>query len=174
MCHAVPSRFSRVPPYVTLWTVACRASLSMGFSRQESWSGLPFPFAGDPPDPLIQPASLKSPALAGRFFTTSATWVVHYKECILLCGKKQENYAKGLTFCLEWREDKNTGIVNINQYFKKVIKPQTKLKRWSMPDHIMLKSWASSRRKQELIKGCKSDKKTATGGLWEAVLKAVN
>ena len=43
-----------------------------------------------------------------------------------------------------------------------------------MPDHIMLKSWASCRRKQALIKGCKSDKKPATGGLWEAVLKAVN
>ena len=46
-------------------------SLSMGFSRQEYWSGLPFPSSGDLPDPGIEPASLMSPALAGGFFTTS-------------------------------------------------------------------------------------------------------
>ena len=46
----------------------------MGFSRQEFWSGLPFPSPGDLPHPGIEPASLASPALAGRFFTTSATW----------------------------------------------------------------------------------------------------
>ena len=49
-------------------TVACPASLSMGFSRQECWKGLPFPFPGDLPDPGIELASLGSPALAGRFF----------------------------------------------------------------------------------------------------------
>ena len=58
---------------VTLWTVACQAPLSMGFSRQEYWSQLPCP-PGDLPDPGIETASLMSPALAGRFFTTSATW----------------------------------------------------------------------------------------------------
>ena len=41
----------------------------MGFSRQECWSGLPFPPPGDLPDPGIEPTSLMSPALAGRFFT---------------------------------------------------------------------------------------------------------
>ena len=51
-------------------TVACQASLSMEFSRQEYWSGLPFPPAGDLPYPGIKPASLEAPALAGRFFTT--------------------------------------------------------------------------------------------------------
>ena len=108
----LPGEFQgqRSPPGYSPW-----GPLSMGFSRQECWSGLPFPFPGDPPDPLIQPASLKSPALAGRFFTTSATRVVHYKKYILLRGKKQQNYAKGLTLCLEWREDKNMGIVNRNQ-----------------------------------------------------------
>ena len=45
----------------------------MGFSRQEYWSGLPCPPPGDLPDPGIEPASLMSPALAGRFFTTSVT-----------------------------------------------------------------------------------------------------
>ena len=46
----------------------------MGFSRQEYWSGLPFPPPGDLPDPGIKLASLESPALAGGFFTISATW----------------------------------------------------------------------------------------------------
>ena len=45
----------------------------MEFSRQEYWSGLPFPTPGDLPDPGIEPASLPSPVLAGGFFTTSAT-----------------------------------------------------------------------------------------------------
>ena len=44
------------------------------FSRQEYWSGLPFPSPGDFPNPGIEPSSLTSPALAGGFFTTSATW----------------------------------------------------------------------------------------------------
>ena len=55
------------PTLMTPWTVACQASLSMGFSRQEYWTGLPFPPPGDLFDPGIEPASLASPALAGRF-----------------------------------------------------------------------------------------------------------
>ena len=43
--------------FATPWTVACQASLSMGFSRQEYWSGLPFPPPGDLPDPGIEPGS---------------------------------------------------------------------------------------------------------------------
>ena len=53
--------------FVIPWTVACQAPLSMGFSRQEYWSGLPFPSPGDLPDPEIEPTA---PALAGGFFTT--------------------------------------------------------------------------------------------------------
>ena len=52
--------------FVTLWTVAHQAPLSMGFSRQEFWSGLPCPPPGDLPDPGIEPVSLRLPALAGR------------------------------------------------------------------------------------------------------------
>ena len=55
--------------FVTPWTVACQASLSMEFSRQEHWSGFPFPPPGDLPDPGIEPGSLTSSALAGGFFT---------------------------------------------------------------------------------------------------------
>ena len=63
-----------VPLCATQWTVAFQASLSMGFSRQEYWSGLPCPPPGDLPDPGIEPVSLMSPALASGFFITSATW----------------------------------------------------------------------------------------------------
>ena len=52
--------------FVKPWTVAYQAPLSMGFPRQESWSGLPFSPPGDLPDPGIEPGS---PALAGVFFT---------------------------------------------------------------------------------------------------------
>ena len=45
------------PTLVTPWTVACQAPLSMGFSRQEYWSGLPFPSPGDLPNPGIEPGS---------------------------------------------------------------------------------------------------------------------
>ena len=66
---------SVMPNSVTLWTIARQAPLSIGFSRQEYWSGLPCPPpAGGLPDPGIVPTSLMSPALAGRFSTTSTTW----------------------------------------------------------------------------------------------------
>ena len=52
----------------------------MGFSRQEYWSRLPCPPPGDLPDPGIEPMSLMSPALAGGFFTTSATWEATVNE----------------------------------------------------------------------------------------------
>ena len=75
--HAcVPSCFSRVQLFATLWTVAHQASLFMGFSRQEYWSGLPCVPPGALPNPGIEPVSLMSPALAGRLFTTSTTWEV--------------------------------------------------------------------------------------------------
>ena len=71
------SHFSCVRLCVTLWTVACQAPLSMEFSRQEYWSGLPYPSSGELPNPGTEPAALTSPALAGGFFTTSATWETH-------------------------------------------------------------------------------------------------
>ena len=61
---------SRVQLFSTPWTVACQAPLSMGFSRQEYWSGLPFPSPGDLPNPGIEP---RSPALEADAFTLCAT-----------------------------------------------------------------------------------------------------
>ena len=66
--------FSRVWLFPTLWTVARQAWPSMGFSRQEYWSALPFPPPGGLFNPGIKPRSLLSPALAGGFFTTIATF----------------------------------------------------------------------------------------------------
>ena len=74
LCYAVLSRFICVWPFATLWTVAHQAPLSVGFSWQEYWSGFMCPPPGDLSNPGIEPLSLKSPALAGRLFTTSTTW----------------------------------------------------------------------------------------------------
>src|SRR5574339_184352 len=68
--------------FVTPGTVTHQAPLSMGFSRQEYWSGLPCPPPRDLPGPGIKTKSLTSPALTGGFFTTSATWeAVMYDIC---------------------------------------------------------------------------------------------
>ena len=69
--HACAQSFSRVRPFVTLWPIAQQVPLSMEFSRQEYWSGLPFHSPGDLLDSRIKPVSPMSPAtpaLAGRFF----------------------------------------------------------------------------------------------------------
>ena len=68
---------SRVPLFVTPWTVAHQTPLSMGFSRQEYWNGLPLPTPGDLPDPGIEHESLVSPVLAGGFFTTKPPGKFH-------------------------------------------------------------------------------------------------
>ena len=67
------------PTLVTPWTVACQATPSMEFSRQEYWSGLPFSPPGDLPNPGIEPMFLASPAMVGSFFTTES------------CGKPNNN-----------------------------------------------------------------------------------
>ena len=75
--------------FVIPWTVAHQTPLSLGFSRQEYWSGLPFPLPGDLPNPGIKPVFLESPASAGRFFATRAIWkalidyISHYNIEIL-------------------------------------------------------------------------------------------
>ena len=63
------SHFSCVRLFATLWTVAHQAPLSMGFSRQEYWWGLPVPSPGNLLNPGIKPVSPVSPTVAGGFFT---------------------------------------------------------------------------------------------------------
>ena len=76
VCACVLSHFSCAWLFAILWTVALQAPLSMGFSRQEYWSGLPCPPLGEFSQPgdrtLI--SYISSPALAGRFFTTGTSW----------------------------------------------------------------------------------------------------
>ena len=80
------SHFSRVWLFAAPWIIAHQAPLSMWFSRQEYWSGLPCPPPGDLADPGTEPESFVSPALAGGFFTTSTAWEApahtHKKETL--------------------------------------------------------------------------------------------
>ena len=93
LCVCVLSHFSRVQLFATPWTIVHQAPLSMEFSRQEYWSGLPCPSPGGLPNPGIEPLA---PALAGRFLTHCATWeallyacthmtYAHSHICLLAC-----------------------------------------------------------------------------------------
>ena len=73
---------SRVQLFTAPWTLTYQPRLSLKFSRLEYWSSLPFPVPGDLPDPRVKPQTLKSPALASRFFTTASPglpsiWLYH-------------------------------------------------------------------------------------------------
>ena len=81
------SRFSYVRLFLILWTIACQAPLSMGFSRQEYWSGLPCPPPGDHPNSGIKPVFLTSSAMAGGFFTVSATIPGTKTPLAVQCGQ---------------------------------------------------------------------------------------
>ena len=87
--------------------VAGQAPLSMGFSRQEYWNGLPRPLPGDLPNPGIEPESLMPPVLAGGFFTTGATWeALCWMDCVpnygrLLAKKKRLYFPPCI--CTSWQ-----------------------------------------------------------------------
>ena len=75
------SALSYVQLFVILEAVACQTPLSVAFSRQEYWSGLPFPFPGNLPNPGVKPMS---PALAGGFFATEPLGKLYQlSECML-------------------------------------------------------------------------------------------
>ena len=74
VCMCARSIASVVFDFVTLWTLALQAPLTMRFFRQEYWSGFPCPSPGDLPNPAIKPVSLMTPALTVGFFTTNVTW----------------------------------------------------------------------------------------------------
>ena len=90
MCACV---LSRVQLFATPWTVAQQAPLSMGFPRQEYWSGLPFPPPGDLPHPETKPTSHMSPALASGFFLTSTSCEVPYAGEAPETDKRKEGTA---------------------------------------------------------------------------------
>ena len=82
---------------MTPWTISHQAPLSMGFTRQEYWSGLPFPLPGNLPYTGTEPMS---PALAGWCFTTSTTWETKQKP-----WKKIRHKAKALREVKKQREE---------------------------------------------------------------------
>ena len=92
------SRFSHVQLFVTLWTIGHQVPLSIGFSREEYWSGLPCFPPGDLLNPGINPVSFMSPAL-GEFFATSATW-----EALLSLPTPVKKGVWGKT---KWKENQN-------------------------------------------------------------------
>ena len=122
------SRFSRVQLFGTPWTAARQTPLSMGFSRQEYWSGLPCPDPGDLPDPGIKPASPTSPTLAGGFFTSRATWEAPLKP---ICSLKRRT---DIGFCsrniplpafqrMSWEEVRLEALKPIETFSLKRVEP---------------------------------------------------
>ena len=85
--------------FVTLWTVARQATLSMGFSRQEYWSGLPYPPPGDLPDPGIQPTSSEAHALQADSLLLSHQEAPSFGEWATLCCGVQASHCGGLSRC---------------------------------------------------------------------------
>ena len=101
----VLSHFRCVQLFVTPWTVAGQVPLSMGFSRQEHWSGLSWPPPGGLPDPGIAPASLTSSALAGGFLTTRAAWEAHHHNPtpVLLPRPEPKSYSLNNNWHISWQ-----------------------------------------------------------------------
>ena len=91
-------------PLITPWTVACQASLSMGFPRKEYWRGLPFPSPGDFPDLEIEPRSPVSPALVGGFSTTEPQFAksfsapITYLDYYIFLSVSMMNYVRFSNF----------------------------------------------------------------------------
>ena len=110
LCVCMLSCFSCVQLFSTLWSVACQVPLSMGFSRQEHWSGLPCPPLGDLLDPGTEPVSLLSPTLAGRFFTTEPPGKPSVAMRVYNGGK-----SVGLLLSSSHQEDRRTGSFNVFQ-----------------------------------------------------------
>ena len=94
--------FSCVRLFVTVWTAAHQAPLSMEFSRQDYWSGLPLPSPGGLPDPEVKPLSPVSPALAGRFFTCWASSSLNTKIKMFFAMMIQ-TYVRGVGVCVYLR-----------------------------------------------------------------------
>ena len=112
--------------FMTPWTAAHQALLSLEFSRQEYWSGLLFPIPRDLPDPWAEPISPESPALAGRFFTTTPPGI----GALVI-----EGLARGKV-CTSFKIKKKTWSQFqdcLNTFFNFTSKNSTQLSCWSSP-----------------------------------------
>ena len=83
------------------WTTAQHCSLSMEFSRQKYWNGLPFPPPGDLPDPGIELSTLVSPALAGGFFTTESPGKPIFRKVKMYKGREEKTSVCCFFFLLQ-------------------------------------------------------------------------
>ena len=128
---------SHVQLFATLWTVAFQAPLSMGFSRQENWSGLSFPSSGDPPDPGIKP---RSPALQADPLLLSHQGSPHWEgnTCLktlrwfcqsLYFYKLEENYICHWEY--EFTELKYTNLIISEQLYTYYIRCLKNDKLWT-------------------------------------------
>ena len=114
MC--MPSHFSYVWLFATLWTIACQAPLSMQSSRQEYWSGLPFPSPGSLPNPGIKPVSPASPDIGRWFFTAEPPGtpraIILQKELLWkrksTCNVSKPQFFLFVLFCLSSRTSCDT------------------------------------------------------------------
>ena len=92
--------------------VARQAPLFMEFSRQEYWSGLPCPPPQYLPNPRIEPVPLVSPTLAGRIFTTSASWVA-LRAHIDTCNNTWQSHTLLLLFSCSSASSENSGLISV-------------------------------------------------------------
>ena len=114
--------FSRVRLFATLWTVARQAPLSMGFSRQEYWSGLPCPPPGDPPNPGTEPASPASPV----------GWVVLHHQRHLASPHFTFTSTQSTVLSFEVSKDSRHGSCcdGFKSREDREAEPQTQLQKW--------------------------------------------
>ena len=123
--------WSCVQLFATPWTVARRASLSLGFSWQEYWSGFPFPPPGDLPHPGNKLESPASPVLAGRFFTTEPPILK-----TLILGKIEGRRWRGQQK-MKWSD----GIIDsMDMSLNKLRERATDREAWSAAVHRVTKS----------------------------------
>ena len=116
------SRFSHIRLFATLQTVTHQAPLPMGFFRQEYWNGLLCCPPGDLPDPGMEPLSLMSPALAGRLFTTSATWETPSSAyCKLKKTLRIHRWASTIIALWEFHLDEGEALKQDNTFPYKII-----------------------------------------------------
>ena len=117
--HARGWTLSLIWLFTTPWAVAHQVPLSVGFSRQEYWSRLPFPSPGDLPNPGIKPTSLSSPALAGWFFATNTNWEVSVfksREFTVLMKCYKAFQGAEMTWCISFIEERLT-LTALNPHF---------------------------------------------------------
>ena len=146
------SHFSHTQLFSTLYVITHHGPLSMEFSRWEYWSELPFSPPGDPPDPGIKPASLGSPALAGRFFTVWTTTEA------LVCMDKSVSEMKSIScvwvFATPWtvayhaplsmgfsRQEYWSGV-NFRQYISEISDVQELIHIWEFSRDYGVLEWS--------------------------------